>query len=204
MKVVCLKKTMILLYIPHLSRMDNLLKRIFYLYSFKSISILSPVFKKLLGRNRNRDSSSFFDMESIWRRELTRYRTTDMRETLNGLPDGAWNDMSKTSWNDTLYTFDCAWFGKSVVDDGSTNDEIVDEESDNESVDDESVNESTNDDRPTIDKEFPIKRELYNHYGIDVEKTLDGHAEVWTPRLVISLYLFMYFHNCINRTLHNE
>ena len=45
--------------------MDNLLKRIFYLYSFKSISILSPVFKKLLGRNRNRDSSSFFDMESI-------------------------------------------------------------------------------------------------------------------------------------------
>ena len=51
----------------------------------------------------------------------------------------------------TLYMFDCVRLGKYVVDDESTNNQIV------------------NDDKPTIDIEFSNKRELYNHYGIDVK-----------------------------------
>ena len=54
---------------------------------------------------------------------------------LNELSDRAWNCMSKTGWDHTLYKFGRARFGKSDDDEESTNDESV-----NESVDDEPVN----------------------------------------------------------------
>ena len=50
-------------------------------------------------------------MENISRRWITRYKTTDMRDFLNKLRDRAWNCMSKTDWEDTLYKLNHAQYG---------------------------------------------------------------------------------------------
>ena len=124
---------------------------------------------------------------------------------LNILRDIAWNCMSKTKWDETLYKFGYVRFGKyddndddtsySITADESANDtsysaitvEYVDDEPINESTTNEPINKSIADPHSEVykanepvnelivDIEFSNKRELYNHYGIDAKTIPVGY-----------------------------
>ncbi|KAK8848133.1 hypothetical protein M9Y10_019189 [Tritrichomonas musculus] len=134
-----------------------------------------------------------------------KYATPNNRyeRRLNLLRDSAWNEMSKTNWDDLLCRFGRVRFSKSNIttstetnEEGDTfsetNDHVCDsgtkdctaitnETSVNEQPCPRQVNESVNEaseskfEEPNINIEFPNKRYLYDYYGIDINTISDGY-----------------------------
>ncbi|KAK8898244.1 hypothetical protein M9Y10_000522 [Tritrichomonas musculus] len=158
------------------------------------------------GRNRNRDSDVYVYVRYGKHMNKRKYATPNNRyeRRLNLLRDSAWNEMSKTNWDDLLCRFGRVRFSKSNdttstetneeeedtfsetndhVCDSGTKDctAITNETSVNEQPCPRQVNESVNEaseskfEEPNINIEFPTKRYLYDYYGIDINTIPDGY-----------------------------
>ena len=151
--------------------------------------------EQFLGRNRNRDSDVYVYVRYGKHMNKRKYATPNNRyeRRLNLLRDSAWNEMSKTNWDDLLCRFGRVRFSKSNdTTSTETNDHVCDsgtkdctaitnETSVNEQPCPRQVNESVNEaseskfEEPNINIEFPTKRYLYDYYGIDINTIPDGY-----------------------------
>ena len=125
------------------------------------IDTISSV-KQFLGRNRNRNSDIYVYVRYGKHLKKRNYSIPNNRyeRHLNILRDIAWNDMSKTNWDKTLYKFGYVRFGKSVDDD----EYVVD--TSYSATADEPVNESITNEKRIIYKSvllwFIIKEVILN------------------------------------------